>query len=117
MEVAKWQGKPDELKKSLAEPLREAQDTTIEVGATDLKGLPAIFTYELGQAFGSKGGAYIDQYILFYNDGVNQIRVMAAYTDDPRPTREEMVKDVSKGDLEKVAKAFADVYAHAMASS
>jgi hypothetical protein len=117
MEVAKWQSEVDKVKQGLAQSLRDAKDTTVEIGATDLKGLPAIYVYQLGQAFGSNGGAYIDQYILYYNDGVNQIRVKAAYTDDPRPTKDDMAKDVPKEDLEKVAKAFADVYAHAMASS
>jgi hypothetical protein len=117
MELPKWQEKTDSLKEFLAPALKDAKDTVFEVGQTDLYGQPMIYTYQLGQAMKPEGGgAYTNAYVLYYNDGVNKIRVMAAYTDDPKMTKEDMAKDVPKEDLEKVAKAFVDVYTHAWAS-
>ena len=117
MELPKWQEKTEDLKEFLAPPLKEAKDTVFEVGETQLAGAKMIYTYQLGQSFKPEGGgAYTDAYVLYYNDGVNKIRVMAAYTDDPKMNKEDMAKDVPKEDLEKVAKAFVDVYTHAWAS-
>ena len=117
MDLAKWKAKTEDLKQFLAPELKKAPDTVFEVGQTDLNGQPMIYTYQLGQAFDSGGhGSYTNAYVLYYNDGVNQIRVMASYTDDPMKTKEDMAKWVPKEDLEKVAKAFVDVYTHAWAS-
>jgi hypothetical protein len=118
MDLAKWKDKSEDLKQFLAPALKEAKDTTFEVGQTDLAGQPMIYTYQLGQAMKPDGGgAYTDTYVLYYNDGVNKIRVVAAYTDDPKANKEDMAKDVPKADLEKVAKAFVDAYTHAWAAS
>jgi len=117
MDLAKWKDKTEDLKEFLAPALKEANDTVFEVGETQLVGAKMIFTYQLGQSFKKEGGgAYTDAYVLYYNDGINKIRVMAAYTDDPKMNKEDMAKDVPKEDLEKVAKAFVDVYTHAWAS-
>lgn len=117
MDLATWKAKTDELRQNLLPALREAKDTIFEVGQTDLHGTPMIYTYQLGQAFKPEGGgAYTDSYDLYYNDGVNKIEAHAHYTDDPKMTKEDMAKDVPKEDLEKVAKAFVDVYTHAWAS-
>ncbi|HTR49730.1 MAG TPA: hypothetical protein VMJ10_03420 [Kofleriaceae bacterium] len=117
MDLAKWKDKPS-LKSNLAPALQQAKDTVFEVGKTDLEGAPMIFTYQLGMARdpASGGGAYSDMYILYYNDGVNQATVMAAYIDDPLPTKEALAKIAPKEDLEKVAKAFMDAYTHAWSS-
>jgi hypothetical protein len=53
--------------------------------------------------------------VLYYNDGVNKIRVVAEYKDDPA-TREEMLTVAPKEDLEKLGKAFFDAYTHAWAN-
>jgi hypothetical protein len=55
---------------------------------------------------------FTDAYIVYYNDGVNQIRVIASYKDDPTTT-EELKKLAPKEDLEALALAFLDVYTHA----
>ena len=117
MELSKWQAKTEDLKEFVAPDLKAAKDTVFEVGQTELYGTPMIYTYQLGQVVKPEGGAnYTDGYVLYYNDSVNKIRVMSYYTDDPKMTKEDMAKDVPKEDLEKVAKAFMDVYTHAWAS-
>ena len=128
MELAKWSSEPrySELKSILPAGLRAQPDTVFEVGATELRGQKMIFTYQLGQstshpsapgvtgsAFDPGGFSFTDAYFLYYNDGVNQIRVVAEYKDDPRETKEKMAESVPKSDLEDVAKAFMDVYTHA----
>jgi hypothetical protein len=57
--------------------------------------------------------AFSHAYTLYYNDGQNQIRVVAEYKDDATDSKEAMAKLVPKDDLEAVAKAFADVYTQA----
>ncbi len=124
MELAKWNSEPryTELKAIVPESLRKQEDTIFEVGTTDLDGTKMIFTYQLGQTASHPGGsgsnfnpggfAYTDAYFLYYNDGVNTIRVVAEYKDDPRESKEKMAEAVPKGDLENVARAFMDVFTH-----
>jgi hypothetical protein len=64
---------------------------------------------------GNPIGAFSDAYALYYNDGVNQIRVVAEYKDDPT-TREDMLAIAPKEDLERLAKAFLAAYTHAWAN-
>lgn len=122
MDVAKWQAKKDGLKIFLVQELREHKDTVFEVGGTDLHGAKMIYVYQLGWAFGKDPdtdqmmGAYSHAYIAIYNDGVNQIRVIAQYADDPVKTRDDMVALAPKEDLEKFAKSFLDAYTHAWAN-
>jgi hypothetical protein len=76
-----------------------------------------VYTYQLGAGVGSAsegGGGYsfTDSYIAYYNDGVNQIRVIASYKGDPT-TKEELQKLAPKEDLEALALSFLDVYTHA----
>ncbi|HEY1557348.1 MAG TPA: hypothetical protein VGF94_21070 [Kofleriaceae bacterium] len=115
MELAKWKDKPS-LKNQLSKELQDAKDTTFEVGQTDLDGAPMVYTYQLGQVTTPAGGSYSDMYILYYNDGVNQATVMAAYVDDPTASKNDMAQIAPKEDLEKLAKAFMDAYTHAWAS-
>ncbi|HEY1552932.1 MAG TPA: hypothetical protein VGG28_34115 [Kofleriaceae bacterium] len=125
MELAKWNSEPryTELKAMMPESLRKQEDTIFEVGATELDGAKMIFTYQLGQtashpggsgsAFDPGGFSYTDAYFLYYNDGINTIRVVAEFKDDPRDSKEKMAEAVPKGDLENVARAFMDAYVHA----
>jgi len=128
MQLDKWMAEPryTELKSILPPALRAQPDTIFEVGATVLGGQKMIFTYQLGQstshpsgsgvtgsAFDPGGFSYSDAYFLYYNDGVNAIRVVAEYKDDPRDSKEKMAETAPKGDLENVAKSFMDVYTHA----
>ena len=115
MDLAQWKDKP-ELKQYLAPALKTAPDTEFEVGMTDLNGAPIVYTYQLGQAFGPDGrGTYTDCYVIYYNDGVNQIEVLSSYTDDPVKSKDVLAKLVPKDALEATAKAFMDAYTHAWA--
>jgi len=128
MQLDKWMAEPryTELKNILPASLRAQPDTIFEVGSTKLGEQKMIFTYQLGQstshpsapnvtgsAFDPGGFAYTDAYFLYYNDGVNAIRVVAEYKDDPRDSKDKMAEAAPKSDLENVARAFMDVYTHA----
>jgi hypothetical protein len=112
IELAKWQdnAKQDELKTTLlGSALIAAPDTTWVLGQTEVNNVPMIYVYGLGQAF-SNGGSYADFYALYYNDGANQLRVIAHYDDDPTRTQQLMAQLAPKDMLEKIAKAFMDAY-------
>ncbi|MDB4957854.1 MAG: hypothetical protein JWO36_5423 [Myxococcales bacterium] len=112
MELPKWEDKKDSLKVLLMPELKDRPETEFTVGQTDLHGQPMIWTHQLGYYMGPEGGAFTNAYVLYYNDGVNQVRVVAEYKDDPA-SKENMLKLAPKQDLENVAKAFMDVYTHA----
>ena len=113
IDLAKWKEKEAALKEKTLQPeLRTAPDTVWELGNTELDSAQMIFTYQLGQSFGSNGGGYTDAYALYYNDGINQARVVAEFKDDPVADAATMAKQVPKQDLETVAKAFMDAYIH-----
>ena len=118
MELAAWQaGEPELRRRSLAEALVDRPDTRFEIGARDLGGTPAIYTYQLGQFFGTDDrgqpeGSYTDAYNLYYNDSVNQIRVSAAYVDDAVGSLDQLVAIAPEEDLETLAVAFASFYVH-----
>ena len=57
--------------------------------------------------------AFSHAYTLYYNDGANQLRVVAEYKDDATESKAAMAKLVPREDLEAVAKAFAEVYTQA----
>ncbi len=117
MELDKWKAKEAGLKMLLAEPLRERADTTWELGTIDLNGQKLISTYQFGHYYGTDesgnpDGAFSNAYILYYNDGKNQIRVVAEYKDDPM-SRDDLKAIAPKEDLENLATAFLDFYTHA----
>jgi hypothetical protein len=112
MDLAKWKERTEALKLFILPALKNQPDTEFEVGQTELNGAPMIYTYQLGYYMGPEGGGYTNAYVLYWNDGVNQARVVADYKDDPA-TKETMKKLVPKSDLENVAKAFMDTYTHA----
>lgn len=118
MALPAWQARLDELRaESLNQALRDRPDTRFELGARDLHGAPAIYTYQVGwyfgpDAHGQPGGTYSDAYVLYYNDGNNQIRVHADYADDALGTVHDMVALAPKDDLEQLAVAFLSFYVH-----
>jgi len=117
MELDAWKAKGDELKQFLSKQLAARPDTRFEVGTRDVLGAPAIFTYQLGADFSKDESdqpvaAYSDAYILYYNDGVNQIRINASYLDDAVGGVERLAAIAPKEDLEKLAVAFMSVYLH-----
>lgn len=117
MELGAWQARRDELEQSLPPDLAARPDTRFEIGTRDIAGTLAIYTYQLGSFFGTdqRGqpvGAYSDAYILYYNDGVNQIRVNAAYLDDAVGDIDHLLAIAPPEDLEKLAVAFLGFYVH-----
>jgi hypothetical protein len=117
MELDKWKTKEAGLKMLLTESLRDRPDTTWEMGTTELNGQKLIYTYQFGHNYGkdesgNPEGAFSNAYAVYFNDGKNQIRVVAEYKDDPL-SREDLKAIAPKEDLEKLAKGFLDFYTHA----
>jgi hypothetical protein len=120
MDLDTWKKHEPELKKLLG-TLDGQPDVDWEIGKTELHGQPLIYTYQLGQHAGSgEGGgslAFTNAYILYFNDGVNKMRVVAEYKDDPVKSKEILAQQAPKGDLESLAIAFFDAYSHAWPTS
>ncbi|MBA3464958.1 MAG: hypothetical protein H0T46_33800 [Deltaproteobacteria bacterium] len=118
MTLEKWKEREDtDLKFLIGEDLRMRPDTTWEMGTVDLKGQTLVYTHHVGHFFGNDEAgnphaSYANSYALYYNDGVNQIRVVSEYQDAPVP-REQMVAVAPKEDLARLALAFLDFYTHA----
>jgi hypothetical protein len=118
MDLASWNARRDELRGQLPRELRSRPDTRFEIGARDIAGAPAIYTYQLGYAGGTDekdqpSADYTDSYVLYYNDGVNQIRVMAHYVDDAVGGIPQLLAIAPPDDLERLAVAFASFYLRA----
>ena len=112
-----WTAKGDEHKRFLSKELVARPDTHFEVGALDVSGVTAIYTYQLGSFFGKDDkdqpvGDYSDAYILYSNHGVNQIRVNAHYRDDALGSRDRLLQVAPPEDLEKLAVSFLRFYIH-----
>jgi hypothetical protein len=114
MDLATWKSHDKDLKEYLPPALQQAPDTVFEIGQTDLHGQPLMYTYQLGQTI-DKSSAFSHAYVLYFNDGVNEIRVLSEYKDDMMKTKEDMAKALPRSDLENTSKAFLDVYSHAWA--
>jgi hypothetical protein len=102
----------DELKQYLTPGLKKAPDTQFEVGETELNGQKMIYTFQLGEVLGGEHNEFTYAYVLYYNDGHNEIRVLGEYKDDLMGKKEDMAKAIPRVDLENTAKAFLDVYTH-----
>jgi hypothetical protein len=116
MELDKWKAKQDDLRVLLG-ALKDAKEgVEFEVGQTELFGQTIIYHHQVGSAptQGEEGGghAFTNAYVVYYNDGVNQIRVIGEYKDDPVSV-EDMTKMAPKEDLRALALSFLDVYTHA----
>jgi hypothetical protein len=117
MQLALWQADEAHLKMMIPDELRT--DAKFEVGTVKFHTADLIYTFQLGQTNGtfSKGSnagmayvAFTYAYILYFNDGVNQIRVVAEYKDAPMANIGEMQKVVPREDLENTAKGFFDAF-------
>lgn len=129
MALDTWRARTAELKTALLHPaLIAATDTVFEIGTITINGVAWIYQYQLGQTQPLPAGAaeststdsrrqgefaWSHAFVVFFNDGQNQIRVVAEYKDDPVGSKDEMAKAVTRTDLENVAKAFADAYTQA----
>jgi hypothetical protein len=127
MDVEQWRAdKQNLMNTSLAKDLQDAKDTIFEVGEATLGGQKLIlggqkliYQYQLGWNLGRTdsgiSGSYTHMYMLFFNDGQNEIRVRTNYADDP-PASLQAVKTMTPRDqLEAIATAFVDVYTQAWA--
>jgi hypothetical protein len=114
LDVATYKQHETDIKNAyLSEDLRKMPDTQFEIGETDLHGTKMIYSFQLGQSVGSgMHSEFTYTYVLYYNDGNNEIRVLGEYKDDMMASKEAMTKSVPKEDLENTAKAFLDVYTH-----
>ena len=107
MELARWRAESDALRIVIPPDLRDRADTLFELGQLSLGGAPVIATYHL--AFANDSGSHA--VTAYYTDGVNQIRVIAAYA-GAAITRDALAA-VSRRELEAVALATLDLYVQA----
>jgi len=114
LEVGKWQTRTD-LEDLMSKQLKASKDTKFQIGATDLNSQPMIFTYQYGLLKVGESTHFTDTYVLWFNDGKNEIRVIATYDDNVPDSTAAMLAMASVSDLEKVAKAFMDAYTQAWA--
>lgn len=116
MELAKWKAKEQELKAINLESLKDSKDIDWELGELKLNGQPIIYAYQIGtnQVPGEGGGefSFTNSFIAYFNDGINEIRVVGTYKDDPA-MKADLAKLAPKEDLRALAIAFLDVYTHA----
>jgi hypothetical protein len=112
-----WKATESHLKQMVPEELRG--DALFEIGTVKFHETDLIYTYQFGQDRGvftkgsNAGQSYVIftyAYILYFNDGQNQIRVVAEFKDEAQETKELMQKLVSRDDLENTAKAFFDAF-------
>jgi len=107
LQAARWRATK---RQTLAPELRARPDTTFELGEVSLVGEKLIYVYQLGWHFSTTGGAYSNAYILYYNDGVNQIRVVAQYADDIPGSKEALARALPREQLEQIAGTAFDLY-------
>lgn len=115
MELAKWKEREQDLKVVMG-GLKDAKTgVESELGETVLNGQKVMYHYYIGYANtpGEGGGEtwYGNAYVAYYNDGVNEIRVIGEYKDDPVSV-EDMKKMAPKEDLRLLALSFMDYYTH-----
>lgn len=116
MELDKWKAKEAEIKATNLEALKDAKGIEWELGETTLNGQKLIYAFQVGaaQAPGEGGGSYMytNNYAVYFNDGVNWIRVVGSYKDDPVSVA-DLKRLAPKDDLRALALSFLDVYTHA----
>jgi len=117
MQLPLWQADAAHLKMMIPDELRS--DAQFEVGLVKFHSTDLIYTFQLGLTNGTftKGSnagmsytAFTYAYILYFNDGVNQIRVVAEYKGDPPAAAADLSKIVPREDLENTAKGFFDAF-------
>jgi hypothetical protein len=115
MELDKWKAHEAELKANTLETLKDSKDIDWELGETELNGQKIMYVYQIGtgNAPGEGGGqfSFTNSYIAYFNDGVNEIRVVGTYKDDP-VNKEGLKKLAPKDDLRALALSFLDAFTH-----
>lgn len=115
MDLATWKAHEKELRDSTLESLKDSKDIDWELGETQLNGQKVMYVYQVGTSTtpGEGGGSYAftNSFFAYYNDGVNDIRVIASYKDDP-VSKDDLKKLAPKDELRALALSFLDVYTH-----
>jgi hypothetical protein len=115
MELDKWKALEQELRASTLESLKDSKNVDWELGETQLNGAKLIYVHQIGtgsaQSEGGEDYSFTNTFIAFYNDGVNEIRAIGAYKDDP-VSKEDLKRLAPKEDLRALALSFLDVYTH-----
>ncbi len=116
MDLAKWKAKEAELRAMNLEILKDSPDIDWELGETEYNGQKVIYAYQVGTGKrDSPGGvefSFTNNYYAYFNDGVNEIRVVGMFKDDPAG-KEQLKQLVPKDELRALALSFMDAYAHA----
>jgi len=118
MDLDKWKARAPSMKALFPKELQTRSDSIWDLDKTDINGQPMIYVYQFGHQLGTdeqghpSSTVYANAYFLYYNDGTNQIRVVAEYKDDP-VSRADLERLAPRQDLEKLAKAFMDALTHA----
>jgi hypothetical protein len=111
MELAKWKEKESALKAvTLSENLLKLPDTEYALGDAEIAGKKMISAYQLGYG----NNSYSHAVTLYYNDGVNEISVIAQYADNMTVDRITMTKLVSRETLEDTAAMMMATYLRKM---
>jgi hypothetical protein len=117
IDLAAWTAKAGELKKMIPPDLRDLSETKFEVGLVKFHDTNLIATFQLGATTGVKSSGsnagmpyfeYTYAYILYYNDGHNQIRVVTELKEDATAALDKMVAATPRSDLVATAQAFFD---------
>lgn len=117
MELDKWQAKESVLKELFPKSLADQPGTVFESGTADMNGATLVWTYQLGQTSrkdenDNTSAVFAHAYAIYWNDGVNMIRVVSEYKDLPMRDVNALATAVPREDLELVAKTFMDEFTH-----
>ncbi len=113
MELDRWRAEADTLRIVIPPDLRDRSDTAFEVGQVSLSGAPVMLTYQLAYAADNDVPAIGSHAVtLYYADGVNQIRVIAAFA-GAIESREALLAAATRAELEALALAALDRYVQA----
>jgi hypothetical protein len=111
MDLAKWKEKEAALKAiTLSENLLKLTDTEYSLGDADIGGKKMISAYQLGYG----NNSYSHAVTLYYNDGVNEVSVIAQYADNMTIDRITMTKLVPREKLEDMAAMMMAAYLQKM---
>jgi hypothetical protein len=113
MQLDRWRAESETLRVVIPPDLRDRADTTFEVAATTIGGAPAIWTYHVAFVADKDAAPLADHAVtLYFHDGVNQIRAIAAFAGTAE-SRDAMVRTAGRNDLEGAALAIVDRYTQA----
>jgi hypothetical protein len=111
MDLAKWKEKEAALKAiTISENLLKLPDTEYSLADADIGGKKMISAYQLG--YGNH--LYSHAVTLYYNDGVNEVSIIAQYADNMTIDRVTMTKLVPREKLEGMAAMMMAAYLQKM---